>query len=54
MGVVDDHRRRAIHIEGHVADDTDDLELPAAGGDALAEHALVRHARKRHAGEVAR
>ena len=36
MGVVDDHRRRAIDVEGHVANDADDLELAAAGSDALA------------------
>ena len=52
MGVVDDHRRRAVDIEGDVADDPDDLELLAAGGNPLSENALERQARKRHPGEV--
>ena len=52
MRVVDDHRWRAVHVERDVADDADDLELPSAGGDALAGNAFVRHAGKCDAGEV--
>ena len=39
MCPVDDHRRRAVDIEGHVADDTDDLVF-AAGAEALTEDAF--------------
>ena len=42
MGVIHDHRWRAIPIEGDVTYDTDHLEPLSARGDALVENALVQ------------
>ena len=51
MRSVDDHRRRAVDIEGHVADHTDDFVF-AAGGEALTGDAFEWNAWKCRAGEV--
>ena len=51
MCPVDDHRRRAVDIEGHVADDTDDFVF-AAGAEPLTEDAFKGNAWKCRAGEV--
>ena len=46
VGLVDDHRRRPIHVQRHVADDADNLQLAARNGNALPRHLLVRHVRE--------
>ena len=46
MGVIDDHGRCSVHIERHVANDANDLELSATRGNPMPDHAFERHVRK--------